>query len=329
MTETTAPAPDRWPPTTTSGGTGTIPLGRGGVGVFPLCLGGNVFGWTADEAASHAVLDAFADAGGNFVDTADAYSHWVEGNSGGESEAVIGRWAADRGVGGGFLVATKTGMLPGADLSRASVDAALDASLGRLQRDAVDLYYAHVDEEDRPVEEVVATFAGLVADGRARSWGVSNWSAARITAAVAAAREAGVPGPVAVQNEGSAVSPTDPAVLSAAAEAGMLALPYSTLASGFLSGKYSREGDLPTSPRAGGVRDRHMNDHGWAVLDAVTEVARGRDAEVASVALAWLRAQGMVPIASARTPQQLRPLLAGALMELSADELHAITGAAA
>jgi aryl-alcohol dehydrogenase-like predicted oxidoreductase len=158
---------------------------------------------------------------------------------------------------------------------------------------------------------------------------VSNWSAERIEAAVAAAREAGLPAPVAVQNAGNAVVRPDPAVVAAADRAGMLQVPYSALASGFLTGKYTREGDLPGSPRAAGVREEHMTGSGWAVLDAVRSVAEGRGAAVSSVALAWLRAQGTVPVASARTPRQLRDLLAGAEMELGADEVRAITDAAA
>ncbi len=312
----------------TATGTGTVALGASGLGVFPLCLGGNVFGWTADEQASREVLDAFREAGGNLVDTADVYSAWVPGHSGGESEAVIGRWLADSGARGGFHVATKTGMLPGADLSRASVHAAIDASLERLGLDSVDLYYAHRDEESRPVAEVVDTFAALVADGRARAWAVSNWSAERIDAAVAAAREAGIAAPVAVQNEGSAIVPTDPAVAAAADRAGMLQLPYSTLASGFLTGAYTRDGAAPDSPRADGVRER-MSESAWAVLDAVTAVAGDRGVAVAPVALAWLRSAGTVPIASARSTRQLTDLLAATTIELSADEVDAITRAGA
>jgi len=311
----------------TTTGTGTVALGDTGIGVYPLCLGGNVFGWTADEQASRDVLDAFVAAGGNFVDTADVYSAWVDGNSGGESETVIGRWLTDRGAHGALHVATKTGGLPGAELSRSAVDAAIDASLGRLQADSVALYYAHRDQESRPVAEIVDAFSSVVTSGRAQAWAVSNWSAERIAGAVAAAQEAGVPGPVALQNAGNAVVRTDPAVVKACDDAGLLQLPYSTLASGFLSGKYTRDGDLPDSPRAAGIKDKLMNDRGWAVLDAVTAVAKGRDVPVAAVALAWLRAQGTVPIASARTVAQLPDLLAGIGLELSADEVHAITDA--
>lgn len=313
----------------TTTGTGTVALGDTGIGVFPLCLGGNVFGWTADEQASRNVLDAFLAAGGNLVDTADVYSAWADGNSGGESEAIIGRWLTDRGAHGAMHIATKTGGLPGADLSRSSVDAAIDASLGRLQADSVALYYAHRDNEDRPVAEIVDTFASVVTDGRARAWAVSNWSAERIAGAVAAAREAGVPGPVAVQNLGNAVVRTDPTVVQACDDAGLLQLPYSTLASGFLSGKYSRDGGLPDSPRAAGIEKTLMTDRGWAVLDAVRSVADARGVAVGSTALAWLRAQGTVPIASARTVDQLPDLLAAVDLELSAAEVHAITDAAA
>ena len=313
----------------TTTGTGTVELGDTGIGVYPLCLGGNVFGWTADEQASRDVLDAFLAAGGNLVDTADVYSAWVDGNSGGESEAILGRWLTDRGAHGAVHIATKTGGLPGADLSRASVDAAIDASLGRLGINTVDLYYAHRDEQSRPVAEIVDTFAGLVTDGRARAWAVSNWSAERIGGAVAAARDAGVPGPVAVQNEGNAVVRTDPAVMRAADDADLLQLPYSTLASGFLSGKYSREGDLPDSPRAEKIKATLMTDRGWAVLDAVRSVAGARGVAVGSVALAWLRAQGTVPIASARSVDQLPDLVAALGLELSAAEVRAITDAGA
>ena len=329
-TSSSAPSGTPADPTgsTAVSGTGTVALGDTGVGLFPLCLGGNVFGWTADEGASHAVLDAYREAGGNLVDTADVYSAWVEGHSGGESEAVIGRWLARSGAGEGAVhIATKTGAKDPTDLSPASVSRSLDGSLERLQLDAVTLFYAHRDEPDRAVEEVVEAFAATVADGRARAWAVSNWSAERIDAAVEAARRAGVPGPVAVQDPGSAVVPTSAGVVDAAERHGLVQLPYSTLASGFLTGKYSRDGELPTSPRASGVQGKHFTDSGWAVLDAVRGVAQDRDAELATVALAYLRALGAVPIASASRPEQLPALLAVASVELSADEVRAITSA--
>ncbi|TXR56006.1 aldo/keto reductase [Quadrisphaera setariae] len=313
---------------TTAAGTGAVPLGDTGIDLHPLCLGGNVFGWSADEQASHAVLDAYAEAGGNLVDTADVYSAWVPGHTGGESEAVIGRWLGGRHPGGGAVqVATKTGAAEGAQLSPSAVDEALDASLGRLGLDSVALYYAHRDQPERPVEEVVRAFAATVTSGRARAWAVSNWSAERIDAAVAAAQEAGLPGPVAVQNAGSAVTRTDPAVVDACRRHGLLALPYGALASGFLTGKYSRGGEVPESVRAEGVGKRFGDERSWAVLDAVRAVAQARGAELGTVALAWLRAQGAVPIASARTPEQLPALLAVTAVELSADELESITTA--
>lgn len=313
----------------TTTGTGTVRLGDTDLGIYPVCLGGNVFGWTADEQASRAVLDAFTVAGGNLVDTADVYSAWVEGNSGGESEEIIGRWLADTGNHGAVHVATKTGGLPGADLSRGSVHAAVDASLERLRIDTVDLYYAHRDEDGRPAAEIAETFAALVTDGRVRSWGLSNFSGDRIRAVVDAARDAGVPGPVAVQNEGNAVLRTDPDVVEAARGAGLLQLPYSTLASGFLSGKYTRGGDLPDTPRAARIRQTLMTDTGWAVLDAVRSVADSRGVAVGSVALAWLRAHGTVPIASARSTGQLPDLLGAVSLELSAVEVRSITDAGA
>ena len=312
----------------TASGTGTVRLPGAGVGVFPLCLGGNVFGWTADEKASFEVLDAFAEAGGNFVDSADVYSAWAPGHSGGESEAVLGRWLKRHHAAGSMHVATKTGMLEGADLSRSTVHAAIDASLGRLGTDSVTLYYAHLDETERDVAEIVDTFGALVTDGRARSWGVSNWSAQRVDAAVAAADAAGLPRPAALQNAGSAVVRTPVAEVEAADRAGLLQLPYGALAGGFLSGKYSRDGDLPTTPRAAGVSTKFMNESGWSVLDAVRSVADGRGLPVAAVAIAWLRGQGAVPVASASKVHQLGALVSGAITELSADEERAITDAA-
>ncbi len=314
---------------TASAGTGLVPLGAGGVGVFPLNLGGNVFGWTADEAASVVVLDAYVAAGGNFVDTANVYSAWVEGNSGGESESILGRWLTAREHHGSVHIATKVGMLGGEDLSAHSVRSALTASLRRLQADSVALYYAHRDEPERPVEEIVDTFAGLVADGSVGAYGLSNWGADRLVAAVAHADAEGLPLPAAIQNEESAVVADDPAVAALARDRGILRLPYSTLASGFLTGKYTRGGDLPESARAGKIAGTLMNDHGWAVLDAVRGVAEGRGVAIASIALAWLRSTGAVPIASARTPEQLEPLVAGVELELSAAEIDAITGAGA
>lgn len=315
----------------TASGTGTVRLGQGtgseAIGVFPLCLGGNVFGWTADEKASFAILDAFVEAGGNFVDTADVYSAWVEEHSGGESETVLGAWLTKRRASGSMHVATKTGKLPGADLSRESVTASLDASLARLGTGSVSLYYAHRDEEERDVAEIVATFGGLVADGRVRTWGLSNWSAERIDAAVAAADAAGLPRPAALQNQGSAVERTPVAEVEAADRAGILQLPWGALASGFLTGKYRRGADAPKSERADAVAQRYANDAGWTVLDAVRGVAEGRGVAVSTVAIAWLRSQGTVPVASASKAHQLGALVTGAITELSADEVAAITTA--
>ncbi len=315
----------------TASGTGTVRLGRGrgddAIGVFPLCLGGNVFGWTADEKASFEILDAFVEAGGNFVDTADVYSAWADGHSGGESESVLGAWLRSRRAAGSMHVATKTGKLPGADLSADSVRSSLDASLERLGTDSVSLYFAHRDEEERDVAEIVDTFAGLVVDGRARTWGLSNFSAERVDAAVRAADDAGLPRPAALQNQGSAVSRTPADEVRAADRAGMLQLPWGALASGFLSGKYRRDADAPKTPRADAVAERYADDAGWAVLDAVRGVAQGRGAPVSAVAIAWLRSQGAVPVASASKRHQLDALVSGAIMELAADEVAAITDA--
>jgi aryl-alcohol dehydrogenase-like predicted oxidoreductase len=320
ISNTTAPATG----STTTSGTGLVPLGASGIDVFPLNLGGNVFGWTLDEDGSRTVLDAYVEAGGNFIDTANVYSAWVPGNSGGESESILGRWLTDTGRHGSVHIATKVGALNEEGLSAGAVRSALSASLERLQTDSVALYYAHFDEEGRPIEEIVDTLAGVVADGLASSYGLSNWSAPRLQAAITHAGAHGLPLPAALQNRDNAVTRDDPALAELTAEHGILRLPYSALASGFLSGKYSRDGGLPDSPRAKSVQQHSMDDHGWAVLDAVTAVAAAREVPVAAIALAWVRATGAVPIASARTREQLEPLLTGVGLELSADEIETI-----
>lgn len=312
------------PGSDTATGTGLVPLGASGLEVFPLNLGGNVFGWTVDEAGSRAVLDAYVEAGGNFVDTANVYSAWVPGNSGGESETIIGRWLTDSGRHGSVHIATKVGSLNDEGLSAGAVRSAIAASLERLQADSVALYYAHFDEEDRPAEEIVDTFASLVADGTVSAYGLSNWGAPRLRAALAHAEAHGLPKPAALQNRDNAVARDDPALVELTDAHGVLRAPYSALASGFLTGKYSRAGQVPDSPRAPAIQKHSMTEHGWAVLDAVTAVATAREVPVAAIAIAWLRATGAVPIASARTPDQLRPLLTGVHLELSAEEVRAV-----
>lgn len=307
-----------------------VPLGPSGIEVSPLNLGGNVFGWTADEETSFAVLDAYRAAGGNFIDTADVYSAWGEGNTGGESETILGRWLAARG-GDDVVIATKVGSwgeLSG--LAADTVRRAVDGSRERLGVDSVDLYYAHRDEESRPIEEIARTFSALVDDGSIRTIGASNISAARLTGWLDVAAAEGLHAPVAVQPHYNLLTRDIEAdLLPVTRAAGLAVLPYYALASGFLTGKY-RDGVTVDSARAREVSDR-LDDRGRRVLAALDEVAAEAGVEQTTVALAWLRQQDGVtaPIASARTPEQLSALLASMTLELSADQLDRLGAASA
>jgi aryl-alcohol dehydrogenase-like predicted oxidoreductase len=301
--------------------------------VFPLALGGNVFGWTAGEKESFAVLDAYADAGGNFVDTADVYSAWVPGNSGGESEEIIGRWLARRGRRDDLVIATKVSQHADAKgLSRASIRHGVEASLRRLQTDHIDLYYAHYDDRETPLEETVAAFGELVTEGKVRYVAASNYTADRLGEALKLADAAGLPRFVAIQSHYNLVhrDEYEGALRDLAAREGLASVPYYALASGFLTGKY-RDGSADSdSPRAEGAA-KYLDDRGRRVLAALDEIAAAHDAAVATVALAWLAAQPTVvaPIASARTVEQLPDLVAVADLRLTGDELDRLTRASA
>lgn len=297
------------------------------VDLFPLNLGGNPFGWTADEEQSFAVLDAFVEAGGNFVDTADAYVSWVDGASGGESERIIGRWLADRGLRDQVVVATKVGAKPDRKgLRPDNVVLALEETLERLGTDHVDLYYLHYDDEDVPVVEQAATLDALVRAGRVRSVGLSNFSPARMREWFETARREGLTVPAAVQPRWSLLSRHDyeqdyaPIV----AEFGPMVFSYPALASGFLTGKYRTEADLEGAPRGGAAR-RYLEAGGLRVVDELVGVADGYGVAPATVALAWLLAKGATaPIASASRPEQLDALLAAPRLELSAADVAAL-----
>ncbi|OKJ74251.1 aldo/keto reductase [Streptomyces sp. CB02460] len=308
-------------------------LGPSGLQVFPLCLGGNVFGWTADEDQSFAVLDAYAAAGGNFVDTADAYSHWVPGNQGGESETVIGKWLASRGNRSDVVVATKVGALPGyKGLSAPTIKSAAEESLRRLGTDHIDLYYTHFDDETVPVEEIITALDELVKEGKVREIAASNISAARLRASLEFSEREGLARYVALQPHYNLVSRDtyEGELQDTAAGAGLAAVPYYALASGFLTGKY-RPGATVDSARAGSAAGHLESERGRRVLAALDTVARDRGAEIATVALAWLAARPTVaaPIASARTVDQLPALLAVAGLRLTDEELSALTAASA
>lgn len=308
-------------------------LGSSDLRVFPLALGGNVFGWTADEAQSFAVLDAYVAAGGNFVDTADSYSAWVPGNEGGESETLIGKWLAARGNRSDIVVATKVGAHPAhKGLSGATIKAAAEESLRRLGTDHIDLYYTHFDDETVPVEEIITALDQLVKDGKVREIAASNISARRLRASLDFSEREGLARYVALQPHYNLVSREtyEGELQDTAAGAGLAAVPYYALASGFLTGKY-RPGSAVESARAGSAGAHLESERGRKVLAALDKVAKERDAEIATVALAWLAARPTVaaPIASARTVEQLPALVAVAGLRLTDQELAALTEASA
>ncbi|MGW0122641.1 aldo/keto reductase [Streptomyces sp. NPDC003327] len=309
------------------------PLGTSDLHVFPLALGGNVFGWSADEAQSFAVLDAYAAAGGNFVDTADVYSEWADGNVGGESETIIGRWLAARGNRDDVVVATKAGAHPQfKGLAAPTLKAAAEASLRRLGTDRIDLFYTHFDDESVPVEEIVTTLDQLVKEGKVRAVAASNISPERLRASLDFAEAEGLTRYVALQPHYNLVSRDtyEGDLLKTAESAGLAAVPYFGLASGFLTGKY-RPGTTVDSVRARSAARHAETERGRAVLAALDEVAGAHGAELATVALAWLAARPTVtaPIASARTVEQLPALVAVADLTLTEAELALLTEASA
>ena len=309
-------------------------LGNSDLAVFPLALGGNVFGWSADEAQSFAVLDAFAAAGGNFVDTADVYSAWVPGNSGGESETVLGKWIAARGNRADVVVATKIGSHPEfKGLKAQNVAAAAEASLRRLGTDHIDLLYTHYDDESTPVEEIITALDTLVRAGKVRHIAASNISAARLAASLDFSDREGLARYVALQPHYNLVSRDtyEGELADTAARYGLSAVPYFGLASGFLTGKYRLGGAAVDSVRAAGAAKHLQTPRGLKVLEALDTVAANHDAEQATVALAWLLAQPTVtaPIASARTVEQLPALVAVADLTLSEAELKLLNDASA
>ncbi|OIJ62680.1 aldo/keto reductase [Streptomyces mangrovisoli] len=308
-------------------------LGSSDLEVFPLNLGGNVFGWTADEAQSFAVLDAYAAAGGNFLDTADSYTAWIEGNHGGESETVIGKWVKERGNRSDVVIATKVSQHPEfPGLSAANIKAAADASLRRLGTDHIDLYYTHFDKPEVPVEEIVGALDELVKAGKVRHIAASNISPERLQESLDFSDREGLARYVALQPHYNLVSrDTYEGPLQDLAEReGLAAVPYFSLEAGFLTGKY-RPGATVDSARAGRAAKHLETERGRKVLAALDEVAAAHGAAHATVALAWLAAQPTVaaPIASARTPEQLPALLAVADLRLTDEDLTKLNQASA
>ncbi|MFH8608377.1 aldo/keto reductase [Streptomyces sp. NPDC018029] len=309
------------------------PLGSSDLEVFPLALGGNVFGWTADRTASFAVLDAYTAAGGNFIDTADVYSAWAEGNRGGESETLIGEWLTERGNRSDVVIATKAGAHPEyKGLSATTVKGAVDASLRRLGTDYIDLYYTHYDDPSLPVEEIIGVLDELVRAGKVRAIAASNITPERLQESLDLSDREGLARYVALQPHYNLVSRDtyEGPLQEVASRSGLAAVPYYALASGFLTGKY-RKGAQVESARSGRVEEYVGSERGDRVLAALDEIAGARGAQVATVALAWLAAQPTVaaPIASARTVEQLPALLAVGDLELTEAEVAALTAASA
>jgi aryl-alcohol dehydrogenase-like predicted oxidoreductase len=308
-------------------------LGRSGLEVAPLAFGGNVFGWTADERTSFALLDAFVAGGFNLIDTADVYSRWVPGHSGGESEAIIGRWLVSRGLRGRVLIATKAGMdMGGSDkgLSKAYIQQAVERSLARLRTDHIDLYQAHCDDPATPQDETLEAFALLVRQGKVRTIGASNFTAPRLESALRTSAALGLPRYETLQPEYNlyerAGFERDLATLCARESLGVL--PYFGLAAGFLTGKYRSEADLAQSPRGARVK-RMLNPRGLGILAALDAVAKELRATPAQVALAWLMQRVTAPIASATTVAQLEELMGAARLALPADAASRLDAASA
>jgi aryl-alcohol dehydrogenase (NADP+) len=300
--------------------------------VFPLCLGGNVFGWTIDETQSFAVLDAYAAAGGNFVDTADMYSSWVPGNAGGESETILGRWMAARKNRDRMVVATKVGKLAPLDnLSAKTIRTAAENSLRRLATDRIDLYYAHADDTSTPLAETLGTFDALVREGKVLHVAASNYTGPRLSEALAISKNEGFARFVALQPHYNLVhrAEYEAALAPLCTGEGLACFPYYGLASGFLAGKY-RPGVKVESARAGGAT-KYLDDRGLRILGALDAIAAERGTPVAAVSLAWLltRPGVVAPIASARTPEQLAQLLPAVSLELRGDEVRLLADASA
>ncbi|MGZ5179977.1 MAG: aldo/keto reductase [Ramlibacter sp.] len=312
------------------------PLGRSALQVSPLCFGGNVFGWTADEKTSFSLLDAWLDAGFNFVDTADVYSRWVPGHAGGESETVIGKWLRQSGKRGKVVIATKVGMDMGdgkVGLKGAYIRRAVEGSLRRLQTDHIDLYQAHKDDEATPLEETLEAFAALVKEGKVRAIGASNYSAARLQEALDTSRRLGLPRYETLQ---PLYNLYDRAVFEKELQPlcvreGVGVINFYALAAGFLTGKYRKPEDAAKSPRGGGTTQKYLNERGLKILAALDEAARRLGSTPGRVAVAWVMAQPAVvaPIASATSLAQLQDLVAAAQLSLDADTRRLLDTASA
>ncbi len=311
------------------------PLGRSGLQIAPLVFGGNVFGWTADKATSFWLLDAFVDAGFNMIDTADVYSRWVPGHTGGESETIIGEWLKAGGKRDRVLIATKVGKDMGdgrIGLSRAYIRQAVDASLRRLQTDRIDLYQSHDDDAGTPLEETMTAFAELIEQGKVRAIGASNFSAPRLAEALATSARLSVPRYESLQPLYNLVdrAPYEADLEPLCRAEGIGVINFFGLARGFLSGKYRSEADLSKSQRGGGIKG-YLNPRGFRILAALDDVSAALHATPAQVALAWQMARpGLTaPIASATSVAQWAELAGAAALALSAEQIAQLDTASA
>jgi aryl-alcohol dehydrogenase-like predicted oxidoreductase len=311
-------------------------LGNSGIEVRPLMLGGNVFGWTIDEAQSFQVLDAYAAAGFTFIDTADMYSRWVPGHPGGESETILGRWMKTRGNRSSIILATKCGLDMGdgkKGLSRRYILQAAEDSLRRLQTDYIDLYQSHTEDLETPLEETLGAYADLIKQGKVRAIGASNYSPQRLEAALETSARLGLPRYESLQpqynlyDRAAYEQNLEPLCL----RHGLGVIPYFALASGFLSGKYHSAADAPKSPRGEGIVKKYLNERGLRILAALDAVAANYQAKPASVALAWLMARPGVtaPIVSATTLDQLQDLFKAVELKLDNKAIDSLNQASA
>lgn len=306
-------------------------LGRSEIKVTPLCFGGNVFGWTADEATSFDILDTFLEEGGDFIDTADVYSRWAPGHQGGESETVMGRWLKNRNKRDKVIIATKLGSPMGEHakgLSRRYMMEAVEASLRRLQTDYIDLYQAHIDDQDTALEETLAAFNELITQGKVRAIGASNYTAGRLSEALSVskqhneARYESIQPPYSLANRSVYEGSLEELCLKE--DVGVIT--YSSLASGFLTGKYRAGTNLPGSPRAQGVKKNYMNERGFAILNELDRIAARYDATITQVALAWIIARPGItaPIASTTSIAQTRELMGSLKLQLDKASIEAL-----
>jgi aryl-alcohol dehydrogenase-like predicted oxidoreductase len=299
-------------------------LGKSELRVAPLCLGGNVFGWTADETMSFRLLDGFVDAGFNFIDTADVYSKWAPGHHGGESESIIGDWLKRRGKRDDVVIATKVGSEMGPrkkGLGKAYIARAVEDSLRRLGTDRIDLYQSHRDDPDTPIEETLEAYGALIKAGKVRAIGASNFTPERLAASLAASAKHGLPRYETLQPEYNLmVRDFEKELAPLCAQHHVGVIPYFGLASGFLTGKYRSKADLKQSPRGADVA-AYLNARGFKVLGALDAIAARHGATPAQVALAWLMTKVTAPIASATSPKQLGDLVASARLKLDASDI--------